>query len=108
MTHIERAIKEAVKAGYSFRGDKLLHDNNLGTWSVSDGDGGYIVPADECFFLAPLFWQALGKARGWDDGEVTIEGYSASIYHWMWQFQWHRFIDHLAEGKDAESFFASL
>jgi hypothetical protein len=25
-----------------------------------------------------------------------------------WLMFWHRFIDHLAEGKNAESFFASL
>jgi hypothetical protein len=26
----------------------------------------------------------------------------------IWIDHWHRFIDHLAEGKDAESFFASI
>ena len=25
-----------------------------------------------------------------------------------WEYEWHRFIDHLADGKDAESFFALL
>lgn len=25
-----------------------------------------------------------------------------------WKYHWHRFIDHLAEGKDAESFFSNL
>jgi hypothetical protein len=28
-------------------------------------------------------------------------------YPW-WHFRWRRFIDHLAEGKDPESFFANL
>jgi hypothetical protein len=52
------------------------------------------------------FWQALGKARGWaEKGQFYwpnpkfVEG---------WVFHWHRFIDHLSEGKDAESFFISL
>jgi hypothetical protein len=25
-----------------------------------------------------------------------------------WRFHWHRFVDHLADGKDADSFFAAL
>jgi hypothetical protein len=37
--------------------------------------------------ISPSFWQALGKARGWPP---------------------YRLIDHLANGKDAESFFKEL
>jgi hypothetical protein len=43
----------------------------------------------------PDFWKALAKARKWEDANA-------------WRFHWHRFIDHLADGKDAESFFAAL
>jgi hypothetical protein len=43
----------------------------------------------------PDFWKALATARKWEDTNA-------------WRFHWHRFIDHLADGKDAESFFASL
>jgi hypothetical protein len=43
----------------------------------------------------PDFWKALSTARKWEDTNA-------------WRFHWHRFIDHLADGKDAESFFASL
>jgi hypothetical protein len=60
-------------------------------------------------FLDPKFWQALGKARGWDEGKITTEEYSeVPADMWMWHFQWHRFIDHLAAGENAESFFAKL
>jgi hypothetical protein len=43
----------------------------------------------------PDFWKALTTARKWEDVN-------------SWRFHWHRFIDHLADGKDAESFFAAL
>ena len=42
----------------------------------------------------PTFWKALGKARSWQAG--------------AWLFHWHRFIDHIAFGKDVESFFYNL
>ena len=53
-------------------------------------------------FLDPLFWQSLGKAMGWRQDEDQW-GDRAE-----WVSQWHRFIDHLADGKDAESFFEGL
>ena len=43
----------------------------------------------------PAFWKALGKARSWQDTGA-------------WLFHWHRFIDHIAFGKDVESFFSNL
>lgn len=61
----------------------------------------------------PLFWQAVGKSLGWgetihcsgqcygfiDDNDTTAP---------LWKYYWHEFIDHLSEGKDAESFFNEL
>ena len=64
------------------------------------------------YFLDPLFWQSLGKAMGWEKHDELMDGKHYCIdhvqYDWAdydWVFQWHSFIDHLAEGKDAESFF---
>ena len=81
-------------------------------------EGGYEEPRSirnkplnlpyEVTFLDPSFWQSLGKALKWakqhdvewdDDGIQYIPEY---IYHW------HRFIAHLAEGKNAESFFETF
>jgi hypothetical protein len=45
--------------------------------------------------LDPTFWQALGKGLEWEQPD-------------RWKIEWHRFIDQLADGKDVESFFASL
>lgn len=57
-------------------------------------------------FLDPLFWKSLGKAMEWENN-VYVEGKGIRDVK-EWKQQWHRFIDHLAEGKDAESFFESL
>lgn len=61
----------------------------------------------------PLFWQALSKALGWGnkvfeafDGnpDITVRMFKGKPY----MYHWHRFIDHIAKGKDADSFFKDL
>ncbi len=61
-------------------------------------------------FLSPAFWQALGKARGWitPEPDVWEPPLNLKVGFNEWHVKWSQFIDHLAEGKDAESFFASL
>lgn len=71
-------------------------------------------------FLDPLFWQALGKAEGWEEDSGVIfnhrfEGYQndlipARFYPTQnsWQFYQHEFIDYIAEGKDIDYFFNKL
>jgi hypothetical protein len=49
-------------------------------------------------FLDPSFWQSLIKA---------IFDMNKTSRTW-WKHEWHRFIDHLADGKSAEQFFADL
>ena len=56
-------------------------------------------------FLEPLFWQSLGKAMGWGSGK---EFYEDGLTQKTWVREWHRLIDHLAEGGAAESFFEGL
>jgi len=52
-------------------------------------------------FLESAFWRSLGKELGWlNNPEPTLPG--------GWKWYWHRFIDHLAEGKTAQNFFSSL
>lgn len=65
-------------------------------------EGGYkypdqrkASPVDVCVILLdPLFWQALGQAQEWFENS--------------WSDEWHNLIDHLAEGKDIDSFFNEL
>ena len=75
----------------------------------------------EQILLDPLFWQALGKQQGWTEidkikektikmaGGIprNIDGINGNIgYHTL--HYWHSFIDHIAEGKSADSFFEGL
>lgn len=132
MTNIEQAIKEAVEEG-GYDDTDMYHDGN---WRIHDAAK---------IFHDPAFWQALGKARGWNkefrvgdrvitphgEGSVTsvenIKGGRTRVRfsegglsyyptfdvqptraNGKWRKEWHRFIDHLADGKDAEAFFATL
>lgn len=71
----------------------------------------------EVMLLDPLWWQALSKALRLlkytrNDGcaadnpdiqEMPNQGWTES-----WKHYWHRFIDHLAEGGNTETFFTNL
>lgn len=101
MTHIEQAIRDAAeKGGYAERKDSM----ETGTaWRNR-------------FILDPAFWQALGKARGWEQengwsGHVWgfEDGpHGENIIVMNWENAMLDFNHHLAEGKDAESFFKDL
>lgn len=108
MKYIEKAIKEAQKINPSL----FNSQSNL--------------------FLDPAFWQALGKALGWQ--AQTIGSFKGAKrkrvvdekecqccnkikeFCRCWNFEiyerWHgemmKFTNHLASGKDAESFFKEL
>jgi hypothetical protein len=65
-------------------------------------------------FLDPQFWEALGKALGWHAvynlASICVHGeeecHSCRGYYWM--YQWHCFIQALADGNTPEAFFAQL
>lgn len=64
--------------------------------------------------LDPIFWQTLGRALGWSIYAVCqIHGKECELnciraYPQEWLYHWHRFIDHLADGKSRDSFFEEL
>lgn len=100
MTTIEQAIRDAVeKGGYPKAG-------NL--------KGVYDSRAYAAILLDRAFWAALGRARGWPEekdnaGETRGDGQWHQTYTLNSSLEnWHRFINHLAEGKTAEEFFQSL
>lgn len=95
--------------------------------AIRDGD----FPREEytnvnAVLLNRKFWQSLSKARGWGKRhfrvaglyvyEIQVSTSSTDNRHKNcnqlckeeWLYHWHCFIDHLAEGKTAESFFESL
>ena len=104
---MKEAIQKAIEGGYNkFPGSKgfKLKDDILVKW-----DEGQV---HNHFLLDPLFWQCLGKALGWNQTKRIKFHKWNDTYDDMscpeWKYHWHRFIDHLAEGKDADSFFKTL
>jgi len=96
---ITETIKKAVEGGYDSE-ETFMND----IWNKDANS----------FFLDPLFWQSLGKSLGWDKKakkgyirfcDIKDESGNTQFY---WNYIWHRFIDHLAEGKSIESFFKEL
>ena len=97
---IQETIKKAIEQGYCPK-------HTAQFYQTSEGARVQISP---CVFDDPNFWQCLGKAMGW---EIMYRPYKSgstrnfdAIQGWL--YQWHRFIDHLAEGGTAEEFFNKL
>lgn len=103
---MEKAIKIAIENGWN----KLdtWHDNPKTEVFCADGLCGTRLGAHEDhklpeeIVLDPLFWQSLGKGLGWKPLGADGDGND------NWLYYWHRFIDHLASGKDIDSFFTNL
>lgn len=98
---------------------------NLGEAVEKADQGGYTTPQQFFYkrFLDPIFWQALGKTMGgnwddtvckhcgvcWRDKKNRCKAYSAAGGVTKgYIFQWHRMVDHIAEGGTIESFFKTL
>ena len=115
---MEQAIQKAIEGGYDVKKSLGIPKNVEANYPIEQvGANMWRVCTSD-----PLFWQALGKAMGWPEvshfreeiittfdkeqnkvvSQATSNSYNMSVYHW------HRFIDHLAEGRDADSFFANL
>lgn len=110
---IEQAIKKAIEGG------------------LSESGGG-----ERTIFLDPLFWQSLGKKMGWEnycpEGHGPVRQCTAHfsipvpegkkeyfcglcgdegghvVPEEGWRHEWHRFIDHLADGGTPETYFEKL
>jgi len=102
---IPETIKKAIEGGWK---NKIKQATPI----LSRRFG--LKTAQEMYFMwvfsDPSFWQCLGKAMGW---EIMYRPYKSgstrnfdAIQGWL--YQWHRFIDHLAEGGTAEEFFKEI
>lgn len=69
-------------------------------------EGNFSLPT-ESIFLDPKFFQCLGKGLGWNPIPTSLMGSDNRDYS-EWEYQWHRFIDALAEVKSAEDFFKGV
>jgi hypothetical protein len=89
---IEDTIRKAIGKGYRHYSCDAYLDKN---WVC--------IPDNYCqIFLDPLFWQALSQALNW------VACREAGLAPNDWLANWHRFVNHLADGRDVESFFESL
>ena len=97
----EEAIKKAIEAGFR---------DYPSTWDLNE----YFVATSDAasqIFLDPSFWQSLGKALAWNEKVEMLpcpECDEKHLWFGKWLVEWHRFIDHLAQGKTADEFFATL
>lgn len=124
---MEQAIKKAIEGGYKVNGHPLRWDDKTNSWWyywMSEDEYGNPIELENPACLEhpsyfwqmvskPLFWQALGNSLGWfyPDGR-SVAKYTNNdpkrTQKDMWLWHWHRFIDHLAEGKDIDIFFNDL
>lgn len=122
---IKKAIQLATSNGYSYKGFEFAGANDgieteggkptLNGWSVwTMPNKSSTTLSHYQLVLDPLFWQALGRGLEWSDVIYFLKcpccgdtpGDEPRMF--SWKYQMHRFIDHLADGKDADSFFAEL
>ena len=80
-THTTQAIEDAIEGGWKYRGRPNIEIEVIGTGSVlrlkpypvaippriiATFDDGFVMNVNvEVLFLDPLFWQAIGRTRGW-------------------------------------------
>jgi hypothetical protein len=116
---IQEAMNKAVEGGYHIYGSDGMDTDYEGAthdysaWTRKDNASSFLVPTEETF-LDPQFWQALGRALGWREAcglaiscrHGAEEGQRCHGYYWM--YQWHCFIQVLADGNTPEVFFAHL
>lgn len=105
MTKIQEAIQLAItKGGYS--GISGQDNNWAGCHTHEFKELTLRYPG--AIFNDSKFWQALGKALGWD--EINGKTWESNRFGFMpvWQHHWHRFIDSLIAGKSTEDFFQEL
>lgn len=120
---MEKAIKKALQGGYREKGTTFeflrMFPTCLEFWLDNKSTGIY---SPFQILLDPLFWQALGKAEGWQkepylcpDCRVIGTGKGNHMNECKikdrkhdWQTYWHSFIDHLANNGSIDEFFNNL
>jgi hypothetical protein len=116
---IQEALNTANEGGYHIYGSDGMDTeyegatNDYSAWTRKDNESSFIVPTEETF-LDPKFWQALGRALGWSEAcDLAISCRHGDEkcrrcrgYYWM--YQWHCFIQAIADGNTPDAFFAPL
>ena len=96
---IKTAIEKAIKGGWKSELSEGF-GNECGAYF---NEGLYhFLPAE--IFLDPKFWETLGKSEGWNEEDPEIERICVLEGNCHIK-KMHRFIDHLADGKNIETAF---
>jgi len=97
----KKAIEKAQEGGWTNL-DKC-------TFSLNSLMGNFSEPIDEAIALDPTFWQALGKALGWDERTTDFdvdEFYMTDVQEW--EFNAHWFAHIVLTGGDTEAFWNDI
>lgn len=117
---MQEAIRRAIEGGYTnfpFFGIKrqckvVLEDNFITATEEKDNEGWKkqeslnikeVLENPYKILLDPEFWKCLRKTEGWETQFDEDKG-----FNYQWKDYWHNLLDHLAEGKDIESYFKEL
>lgn len=112
---MENAIKKAIEGGYDVK-NQFMSGDSLEEYLKSEKFKKDLYK----ILLDPLFWQCLGKSLGWGkmfcliclrkEPELNKCNCRGQVYDVSatWKYHWHRFIDHLTEGKSPDEFFNQL
>jgi hypothetical protein len=116
---IQEAVNAAVAGGYHIHGSDGIATVYTGAsreysaWTRTDNHSSFMVPVQETF-LDLAFWRALGRALGWEEtcelAIICVHGHEecCHCHGSYWMYQWHCFIQHIANGQTPDAFFASL
>jgi hypothetical protein len=118
---ITETLNKAVEGGYHIQSadDMATYysgaNESYSAWTRTDNDATFMIPLAETF-LDVAFWRSLGRALGWKSSYsfiiLALDEKGNFVDHMNdigeWFYHWYRFIQHLAECKDAESFFKDL
>lgn len=105
MTYTEQFIEDVIAGGWN----KLPNENiKLMGDSITDIRSNRLYSLHKVL-LDPNAWQAVGKTRGWgtDDWDEQHFGLKDSPEEASYK-QWHRFIDHLTDGKTIEEALSAI
>lgn len=123
---MNKALKRAIEGGWQNPVHLVSEMDKNGKVVILSGypEKVAVVWTTPDIIFDQFFWQALGKAEGWAvSDEAYLCDYCGVIGVGTWNHMndckikdrkisfkayWHRFIDHLAEGKDVEIFFKQL
>jgi len=116
---LAEVLKKATEGGYHIHGSDgtaTFYDganSDFSAWTRTDNGSTFMVAMEETW-LDPRFWQALGRTLDWSEAcdlvLICVHGEEecSQCRGYYWMYQWHCFIQALADGHTPEAFFARL